>query len=63
MLLALCKGVEKIFIPRQIDTVLKKKNLVEKSLDYTLPFILPLFYKVLNRQRGLSSHKRSPAEC
>ena len=40
-----------------------KKNLVEKILYYTLSFILPSFYNVLNRQRGLSSHKRSPVEC
>ena len=54
MLLALCKGVEKIFIPKKIDTAFKKKNLVEEILDYTLSFILPSFYNVLNRQRGLS---------
>ena len=64
MLPALCKGVEKICMPRKIDTAFKKKkNLVEKILDYTLSFILPSFYNVLNRQRGLSAHKRSPVEC
>ena len=64
MLLALCKGVEKTFIPRKIDKAFqKKKNLVEKISYYTLSFILPSFYNVLSRQRGLSSHKRSPVEC
>ena len=63
MLLALCKGVEKFLIPRKIDTAFKKKNLVEKILDYALSFILPSFYNVSNRQKGLSSHKRSPVEC
>ena len=63
MLLALCKSVEKTFIPRKIDKAISKKKVVEKILYYTLSFILPSFYNVLNRQRGLSSHKRSQVEC
>ena len=63
MLLALCKGVEKTFIPRKIDKAFQKRNLVEKILDYTLSFILPSFHNVLNRERGLLSHKRLPVEC
>ena len=63
MLLALHKGVEKTFIPRKIDKAFKRNNLVGKILDYTLSFILSSFYNFLNRQRGLSYHKRSPVEC
>ena len=63
MLLALCKGVEKLSYPGKLIRHFKRNNLVEKIFYYTLSFILPSFYNALNRQRGLSSHKRSPVEC
>ena len=59
MLLALCKGVEKICIPKKIDTAFKKKNLVEKILDYTLYiyiYIYTIFYISVDLSTNYFAH-------